>query len=200
MVKKAVIRSFLALVALLVVLPVHADNIVADPNFTGPSAWTILENWGEITSAGSYSYNGLGAMYTPCVGGFECYFYQDLSTTPGDTYELTYYETQNDPFGPAGIEALWNGVVVQQQLYGSGGGDPVPPNFEFFDVTGLVATGTSTVLEFSGYQNPAEIWVSDVSVVDVSSEQTGVPEPGSLLLLSTGLLGVGRIVRRKFAR
>jgi len=73
---------------------------------------------------------------------------------------------------------------------------PGNPGDVQFTYTGLVATGTSTVLEIHGRQDPAGIFFDDVAV-NVSGVQQ-IPEPASLTLLGLGLAGLG-FSRRKRA-
>jgi hypothetical protein len=63
-------------------------------------------------------------------------------------------------------------------------------------VTDLVATSTTTELEFLGRQDPGFDELTDVSVTDNS---TVTPEPGTLGLLGTGVLGLIGVARRKLS-
>jgi hypothetical protein len=63
----------------------------------------------------------------------------------------------------------------------------------------FTATSTSEALSFLAIGTPSG--VPPMSLLDgVSASQSPVPEPGSLALLSTGLIGLGGFVRRRFKK
>ena len=61
-----------------------------------------------------------------------------------------------------------------------------------FAVTG---TGFDTIT-FNGRDDPAWMALDNISVTQATGKT--VPEPSSLLLLGSGLLAVGGVIRRKF--
>lgn len=63
-------------------------------------------------------------------------------------------------------------------------------NYGLVTVSGI-ASGSSTVLSFSGFNVPDSTGLDDVSVVAT------VPEPSSLMLLGSGALGLIGVIRRK---
>jgi hypothetical protein len=91
----------------------------------------------------------------------------------------------------ADFQALWDGVSVTN----INGGDPIDKSgytYFSFDLTG---TGNDTLL-FEGYNAPSYYNLDDVSL---TADTVDTPEPSSLLLLSTGLVGILVLLRKRLA-
>ena len=63
----------------------------------------------------------------------------------------------------------------------------------------MARSSGSDTLTFSFRDDPGYLALDNVSVTEQTSG-TSVPEPSSLLLLGTGVLGLGGMVRRKLGR
>jgi hypothetical protein len=108
---------------------------------------------------------------------------QDLSTTPGTTYDLTFWlATFADPSSgkqtPNQMIVNWGGLQVADIVNLSTNG-----LYEKFSVN-VLATGSSTILFFVGTNDPNVTGLDDVSALGVAT----TPEPSTSLLLGTGLL------------
>lgn len=68
----------------------------------------------------------------------------------------------------------------------------------FFGAVDRSGSNITTIVISTDSDDP--FWNNDFAIDDVSFGSSAVPEPGSLVLLGTGLLGLAGAVRRKFAR
>lgn len=120
---------------------------------------------------------------------------QALPTVPLQTYTLSFFYDPGPGSGTIGtteLSVLWNGSLVP-------GGtiiDATASTWATYTFTGLVATSSSTALEFTGRQDPSVLFLTDISVNGATST---VPEPTSLLLMGSGLLGIGLLRLRREA-
>ncbi len=161
-------------------------NLVTNGGFEdGTTGWST-NGWSVTNSTyGVSADDGSLFAYTGCVASY-CTLSQDLTTVAGGTYSLTFAFNPGADVTISGADTkvYWNGTVVADLGLGEAA-------WTVYTIGGLVATGTDTTLEFSGYQNPAWNGVDDVSVTST------VPEPamGALMLAGLGLAGVA--ARRK---
>jgi hypothetical protein len=196
-------------------------DLVANGGFTTGdfTGWTSSsdENWyvnGIDTNPGAPSDTSYAAE-NGCVGA-SCndpvngsWITQSLATEVSQTYTLTFFYDPgplSEDDGGGGIDAiadasvittteldvLWDGSLVT-------GGQIVnatSSTWEEYTFTGLTASTTSTVLEFTGREDPDYLQLTDISVTADASPT--VPEPASLTLIGGGLLGmICTVLRRR---
>ena len=181
-----------------------AANLVQNGDFeTGNiSGWTtnaaISYAW---TATGSSPTDGSYAASTGCIGA-ACtdqtnlataqYLYQDIATTAGHSYTLTFDFTPNGGTENE-LKALFGSSVVFDLVDAANTGSLVA-----YTVSGLSATGSTTRLEFLGRQDPGydrldDIVVQDNGITTVSS----APEPGAWVLMIGGVGAMGLMFRRR---
>jgi hypothetical protein len=107
---------------------------------------------------------------------------QTLTTVSGQTYTLTFYYDGggSSSTGPTELDVFWNGARVP-------GGAIVNATSNTWTVYtfAVTASGSSTVLEFTGKQNPGQLYLTGVSVSAPVPSTT--PIPGTLLLAIAGI-------------
>jgi len=183
-----------------------AQNLVQNGSFATGSFtnWTThtcgagcgAQGWHVTTTVptdpGTPPPGATAAAITACVGA-PCNdpvsgdtITQTLTTVAGQTYTLSFYYDGgvNSSTGATELQVLWNGTAVP-------GGTIVNATtntWKQYTFT-VTATGASTVLEFSGRQDPATLYLTGVSVT--AGGPPVAPIPGTLLLMLTGLAGFG---------
>jgi hypothetical protein len=194
-----IIPILLGIVALVCALPAQANSVDL------MSCTTCGTSGGVDTFPAGSNYNqyygtGIGLVYAVTWGldgsspnVFEAY----SGTTVGNiTYFSSTYSSINN-FTGVFSNATWNSKT-----------DVLTATFkglEYLPGTGWVPFSGHLVdtLAFTGatYFNNYNGWtLTGQYTTATSARLTTVPEPGSLLLISTGLLSMGGIVRRKFCR
>lgn len=189
--------------ALLAPSALRASNIVSNGNFSSGNAdWTVNTSssypWG-FGNQGSYdgntNYADTGCAGAACITGTaaqQASLSQDLATVAGDSYTLAFEFTPNGPTSSSyELEALFGSTVAYDKFGISNTGDYVT-----YTISGLVATSTSTDLEFLGRQDYGYNRLTDVSVTDDGAASI-TPEPSSLWLLGSGLVALAGMVHRK---
>lgn len=167
-----------------------AGNIVVNPGFeSGIAGWTLGPSTPWIIDT-SRPHSGSVEIANECVGA-TCtdvltgsYFFQVLNTTIGGRYDLSFWAFFEG--APDEIKVTW-GDSTAPVTSAITAIDIVNPavlddQYNQYYVSGLLATSTTTRLQFLGRQDPGLILgVDDISVVQN-------PEPSTTLLISGGLL------------
>lgn len=197
----------LALAVLFAPLSAHASSIVVNGDFTagpydgGGAGWTVSLN--------SYSYPMWNFVYfgdhadpsisdavsgcsgsgcTDMSGPYPAYISQLLPTVAGDSYTLSFLYSPGSG-SPNELQALFGNMVAEDIL------NLGTNTFALYTVSGLVATSSSTNLEFLGRADSGGIALTEVNVQD--DGPAPVPEPPILYLLGAGLVGLTALYRHK---
>jgi hypothetical protein len=198
----------------------HAGNIVADPGFEAAgggntyyatqsidgSSWIVgggastvyIDNLDPYVFDGNNSANLTGlAPYTSSS------LYQSLTTVVGQLYGVNFWANSDSPNT---LSVTENGLAISG-LPGSVADNGFPDQIDplgnsslFVDYSGLfTATSTTTDLMFAAYANPtlAELNAGDGSVVIDDVDVAPTPEPGSIVLMLTGIVALGLLIGRK---
>jgi hypothetical protein len=174
-----------------------AQNLLTNGSFQNGdfSGWTTGGNFIDtFVEGGAFSYysgdqdgDGFWAALGPV--GADGSLSQTFSDHAGAQYTISFWFASNGD-NPSDFSVFWNTTQLLSLTNPNTGVNWMQYTFQ--------ATGTGTdTLTFNFADNPAYMALDNVSV---TQNQQTVPEPSSLLLLGTGVLGLGGMVRRKLRR
>jgi len=210
---------------LLLLIPAASAQTIQNPSFEAVQltsspfkslnpvdipGWTHTGNIGDgllwaigySDGAGSIATAGQGNQFVTMGGGAGQFGTADWSTTitgliAGDSYVLSFMTASETIDFPQSLTVSFtSGSSTGSEVFSS----PIPSanywrNWVTQNET-FVATDTSAVVDFSA-STSQDMGLDNVSV---AAAATQTPEPASLLLLGSGLLGMAGAIRKKLIR
>ncbi|MGA3126352.1 MAG: PEP-CTERM sorting domain-containing protein [Candidatus Korobacteraceae bacterium] len=177
-------------------------DIITNGNFSsgssGTAGWTLTPAaQGSDFSVvyGGFLGSNLAVFGGRVVGDYDT-LSQTLNTQAGYKYTVTFY--LENGYGPAAADFIvsWDGTTKLNI--------PGTKSFDFTEYQFTVNGVGNDTLSFAGYQLPSFYYLADVSVSSdgpvaaTHGSVAATPEPGSMILFGSGLLGLLGAVRRKF--
>jgi hypothetical protein len=196
----------------------YASNIVVDSGFesagggntysAGQSidggAWTVGAGTVYVDNLDPYVFDGNNSVNLTGANDFAINsLYQNLSTVVGQEYQVSFWANSDalnafslteNGLALSGIPGsiVQNGFPDQIDALGN--------SSHFVEYSGeFVATSATTDLDFSAIGEPTltELQNGQGSVVIDDTSVSPAPEPGSMVLMLTGIVGLGLLIARK---
>ncbi len=174
-----------------------AGNLVTNGSFESGdfSGWTVTGDTGFI---GVCDVTTCPGNYPPQDGNFAGFFgpvgdtatiSQEIATTPGTQYTLSFYLAAPSNGTPNYFSVTFGSAQFTLDNFGASF------DYNHFLLT-TTATDSQTELSFTFRNDPAYWFLDNVSVM--AGNQGSTPEPGTLVLFGSGLVGMIGVARRKF--
>lgn len=188
-------RISLAIAVLAFASVAVGQNLVLNGNF-GTGSFTDWTLSGDPNNNGVCSVSTCPAGFAP-MSTYAAFFgpvgdtttlSQMIPTTAGDTYTLSFYLADPVAGTPNYFSVSFGNATLSLNNWGSSFGWQ-----EFSLIT--TANSSSTDLSFTFRNDPAYWFLDNVSVTQGGGT---VPEPSSVFLFGSGLLGLAGLARRKF--
>ena len=190
-----------ALATLVLIVPAYADAIFTTGNHPQPGEENILfqtDQTGTTIEGFTNQSNTMvqfssttdtlvGSGGQADVDAMDGLINDITVTVPGHTFQ----DLIINPFKPASANDLMVTAVTNNGTFTFTYGDTHGNNFLTIETDGSQTISSVTIDSASGFQALKQPRISGISGVTI------VPEPSSMLLLGSGLLGVAMVVRRK---